>query len=98
MRQWLVLSTTTAPASTKRGVHSALTDAARRGEDEVEALDRVVAQRSHLDQVEPFHSSRRPAERAEANGTSSETGNSRSASSSRIVVPTSPVAPSTPTL
>jgi hypothetical protein len=36
-----VLSTTTAPASTSFGAHSALTAAAGRGEHEVEALDRL---------------------------------------------------------
>ena len=44
------------------------------------------------------HSIALPAERSEAKGTTCESGNSRLASRSRIVVPTSPVAPSTPTL
>jgi len=48
--------------------------------------------------VEPFHRISRPAERSEANGTTSEAGNPRSASTPRIVDPTAPVAPRTPTL
>ena len=48
--------------------------------------------------VPPFHSSCLPVERSEAKGTSSATGKPRSARTPRIVVPTRPVAPTTPTL
>ena len=47
---------------------------------------------------EPFQGICRPAERSDANGTTSDAGNPRSASTPRIVEPTAPVAPSTPTL
>ena len=73
--------------------------AAGRGEDEVEALDRLLAQRPALELAAPFHSislARRSAR--EANGTTSAAGKSRSASTSRMVEPTAPVAPRTPTL
>ena len=97
MRQWLVLSTTTAPAATRRGVHSALI--APPAEERTTSrpwIDSSVSSRQVS--TEPFHSNSRPAERSEAKGTTSAAGNSRAASSSRIVVPTSPVAPTTPTL
>ena len=71
---------------------------AGRGEDDVEALDRVLARARGSRASCRSTRARLPAERSEAKGTTSEAGKSRSASSSRIVVPTSPVAPTTPTL
>ena len=46
---------------------------------------------------EPPQGSVRPAERSDANGTTSSAGNERSASTSSIVEPTAPVAPTTAT-
>src|SRR4051812_37594368 len=97
MRKWLVLSTTTAPAATSFGAHSALTEPP--AEERTTSRPWIVSSLSTLHSTtEPFHSIGFPAERSEAKGTSSATGNPRSTSTSRIVVPTSPVAPSTPTL
>src|SRR3954447_15415459 len=45
----------------------------------------------------PAQSSARPAERSEANGTTSSAGNERACSTSSIVDPTAPVAPTTAT-
>ena len=56
------------------------------------------SQRPYELQVEDAEQRLFPAERSEANGITSETGNSRSLRTLRIVDPTSPVAPSTPTL
>ena len=97
IRKWLVLSTTTAPASTKRGAHSALIDPP--AEERTRSRPWIESSLSSRQMSSvPFHSISRPTERSEANGTTSAAGNFRSASSSRIVVPTSPVAPRTPTL
>ncbi len=96
MRQKLVLSTTTAPASTRRGAHSALT--APPAEERTMSRPWIVSSLSgrHSSSA-PFNAIFLPAERSEANGTTSEAGNSRSASTSRMVEPTAPVAPTTPT-
>ena len=97
MRKWLVLSTTTAPASTSLGAHSALTEPpAEERTTSRPWIDSSLSARHSS--AEPFHSIRFPAERSEAKGTSSATGKPRSTRTSRIVVPTSPVAPTTPTL
>jgi hypothetical protein len=96
MRKWLVLSTTTAPASTSFGAHSALTEPpAEESTWSSPWIEPSLSGRHST--TEPFHSSCLPAERSEAKGTSSATGKPRSASTSRIVVPTRPVAPTTPT-
>ena len=79
MRQWLVLSTTTAPASTSFGAHSALT--APPAEERTRSrpwIDSSLSARHSS--TEPFHSICLPAERSEAKGTTSATGKSRSAS------------------
>ena len=49
MRQALELSTTTQPASAKRGAHSREIAAAGGEERDVEALDRLVGERAHLE-------------------------------------------------
>ena len=54
--------------------------AAGRGEDEVEALDRLRRSAPGTRATVPFHSICLPTERSEAKGTSSATGKSRSAS------------------
>ena len=97
MRQKLVLSTTTAPAATSRGTHSELT--APPAEESTRSRPWIVSSLSGRHSTRPpANSSSRPAERSEANATSSSTGKLRSASTSRIVLPTAPVAPRTPTL
>src|SRR5882757_6062783 len=97
IRQKLVLSTTVAPASTKRGDHSELT--APPGEDSTTSQPWIVSAFSGCTvSVPPPHSSFLPAERSDAYATTSRAGKPRSCSSARIVVPTAPVAPITPTL
>ena len=96
MRQKLVLSTTTAPASISFGAHSALIFPPA----EASAMSRpwiVSGVRGTHSSSEPLKATLLPAERSEANGTTSPAGNSRSARTSRIVEPTAPVAPTTPT-
>ena len=70
---------------------------AGRGEHQVEPGDRLGGQRPALELARRRRRSSGPAERSEANGTTSEAGKPRSASTSRIVEPTAPVAPTTPT-
>jgi hypothetical protein len=92
-----VLSTTVAPAATSFGVHSALIEPPA----EESTRSRSWIESSFSDwmvRTLPSHSISLPAERSEAKGTTSRAGKSRVASSSRIVEPTKPVAPSTPTL
>jgi hypothetical protein len=97
IRQKLVLSTTVAPARAKRGDHSALT--APPGEERTTSTPWIVSSVSGCTvSVPPPHLSCLPAERSEAYATTSEAGKPRSWSSERIVVPTAPVAPITPTL
>ena len=86
------LSTTTAPASTKRGAHS----------PEVLPPALKIARSkpwivSSLSGWTIAPSSSRPALRSEANGTISEAGKLRSRSLARMTVPTAPVAPTTAT-
>ena len=73
IRKWLVLSTTTAPASTKRGAHSALTDPP--AEERTRSRPWIESSLSarQMSWV-PFHSISRPTERSEANGTTSAAG------------------------
>src|SRR3954463_11505054 len=97
IRHWDELSTTTAPASANRGAHSSLTlDPA-----EKRAMSKPwIASSSSGRTVSgpPPHSFVRPAERSEAKGTTSSAGNERSCSTSSMVEPTAPVAPTTATL
>src|SRR5215207_5180774 len=96
MRHWDELSTTTAPESAKRGAHSALTP---------EPAENRAISKPWIDssfsgwtvRLAPPQSRLRPAERSEANGTTSSAGNERSRSTSSIVDPTAPVAPTTAT-
>ena len=96
MRQKLVLSTTTAPASIHFGAHSELTlppaEERIRSSPWIESSVISWTSSSH-----PAKLTLLPAERAEASGRTSAAGNFRSASTSRIVEPTAPVAPATPT-
>src|SRR5215210_7676626 len=97
MRHWDELSTTTAPASAKRGAHSALT--ADPAENSATSKPWIDSSSSGATvSLCPLQSSVRPAERSEANGTTSSAGNERSRSTSSIVEPTAPVAPTTATL
>ena len=96
MRQKLVLSTTTAPAATSRGAHSALT--APPAEERTRSRPWIDSSSSgRHSSSPPANGTRLPAERSEANGTTSEAGKARSASTSSRVEPTAPVAPTTPT-
>src|SRR4051812_18424810 len=97
IRQKLVLSTTTAPAATHLGAHSELT--LPPAEERIRSspwIDSSV--NSWTSSLDPAKSTLLPAERDEASGLTSEAGNFRSASTSRIVEPTAPVAPAIPTL
>src|SRR5215218_8563549 len=96
LRHWEELSTTTPPASAKRGAHSALT---------AEPAEKRAMSKPWIDCtlsgwtvsfVSP-QSTLRPAERSEAKGTTSSAGNERSRSTPSIVDPTAPVAPTTAT-
>src|SRR5918995_5473822 len=96
MRHCDELSTTTAPASAKRGAHSALTPEPA----ENSAISKPWIDSSFSDCTVSLASPQsmlRPAERSEANGTTSSAGNERSRSTSSIVDPTAPVAPTTAT-
>src|SRR5829696_1180410 len=96
MRHWEELSTTTAPASAKRGAHSALTPEPA----EKSAMSKRWIEWSLSGWTVSFRSPERilrPAERSEANGTTSSAGNERSRNTSSIVDPTAPVAPTTAT-
>ncbi len=96
MRQKLVLSTTTAPASTKRGAHSELI--APPAEESTMSRPWIDSSLSGRHSISPSpNSSSVPAERWDENGTTSEAGKPRSARIERIVEPTAPVAPTTPT-
>ena len=97
MRQKLVLSTTTAPAATRRGAHSALT--APPAEESTRSRPWIVSSSSgRHSSSPPANGTRLPAERSEAKGTTSDAGNARSASTSSRVEPTAPVAPTSPPL
>src|SRR5215208_3851851 len=96
MRHWDELSTTTAPASAKRGAHSALTPEPA----EKRAMSKPWIDCSLSGWTVSFvspQSTLRPAERSEAKGTTSSAGNERSRSTPSIVDPTAPVAPTTAT-
>src|SRR5215212_333790 len=96
MRHWDELSTTTAPASAKRGAHSALTPEPA----EKRAMSKPWIDCSLSAWTVSFvapQSTLRPAERSEAKGTTSSAGNERSRSTPSIVDPTAPVAPTTAT-
>src|ERR687898_900282 len=90
------LSTTTAPASAKRGAHSALTDepAEKRAMSKPWIDSSVSGATVRLVSPKP---TLRPAERSEAKGTTSSAGKERPRSTSSIVEPTAPVAPTTAT-
>src|SRR3954470_801537 len=96
IRQKLVLSTTTAPASIHFGAHSELT---------LPPAEERIRSRSWMDSSvisftsssEPPNFTLLPAERAEASGRTSAAGNFRSARTRRMVEPTAPVAPAIPT-
>ncbi len=98
MRNWEVLSITTAPAAAARGECSAETLAP--GEDSTMSVPR----KSKPARSWTFSSSSSPkdtltpAERSEATAITSLAGNSRSARVVRISRPTAPVAPTTATL
>src|SRR5687768_5688964 len=96
IRHWDELSTTSAPASAKRGAHSALTPEPA----ENSAISKPWIESSFsgctVRSASP-HLMLRPAERSEANGTTSSAGNERSRSTSSMVDPTAPVAPTTAT-
>ena len=97
MRQKLVLSTTTAPASTIRGAHSELT--APPAEERTMSRPWIASSEIARTSISPSaNGTRLPAERSDASATTSLAGKPRSASTARIVEPTAPVAPSTPTL
>src|SRR5688500_18779893 len=90
------LSTTMAPASAKRGAHSALTDEPA----ENSAMSKPWIDSSFRGATVRLPSPKltaRPAERSEAKGTISSAGKVRSRSTSSIVEPTAPVAPTTAT-
>src|SRR5215211_1962143 len=96
MRHWEELSTTTAPASAKRGAHSALTP--EPAENSAMSKSWIVSSfRGATVRLWSPQAIIRPAERSEANGTTSSAGNERSRSTSSIVDPTAPVAPTTAT-
>ena len=84
MRQKLVLSTTTAPASTKRGAHSSLTDPP--AEESTSSIPSIAsADRGRHSISRPAYESLVPAERSELKGITSVAGKPRSPSTSRIV-------------
>src|SRR5687767_13054659 len=90
------LSTTTAPASAKRGAHSSLTPEPA----ENSAMSKpwtASSLRATAVSVPSPNATLRPADRSEANGTTSSAGNERSWSTSSMVEPTAPVAPTTAT-
>src|SRR6478736_5289695 len=96
MRQKLVLSTTTAPASIHFGAHSELT--LPPAEERIRSSPWIESSvSSWTSSCPPPKTTLLPAERAEASGRTSATGNLRSASTSRRVEPTAPVAPTIPT-
>ena len=94
MRQWLVLSTTTAPASTKRGAHSELTAPPAEERTTVEALDRLFVQRPALQhRAVPLDLAAGRALRGEGHHLGG--GELAPGEGASIVAPTAPVAPST---
>src|SRR3954471_3863923 len=97
IRHWEELSTTTAPVSAKRGAHSSLT--ADPAENSPMSNPWIVSSSSGttVSDVSP-HGIERPAERSDANGTTSSAGKARSLRTSSMVEPTAPVAPTTATL
>ena len=86
------LSITVASAATKRGAHSR--EVAAPAENRAMSKPSMSAPGSRARTVSP-PSSWRPAERAEAKATISSAANRRARSSSSMVVPTTPVAPTT---
>ena len=84
---------TTAPAAAKRGAHSR--EVAPPAENRARSNPAMVSSRSGA--TTPTPGSSRPAERSEANGTISLVANSRAASTSSMIRPTAPVAPTTAT-
>src|SRR5215211_7262868 len=96
MRHCDELSITTAPASAKRGAHSALTPEPAEKSAMSKPWIASSLSGSTLSVVSPQRMLR-PAERSEANATTSSAGNVRSRSTSSIVDPTAPVAPTTAT-
>src|SRR3954451_3138556 len=96
MGQYDELSTTTAPASTKRGAHSALrVPPAEKSATSKPLIDSSV--RGWTTRSWSPKSITRPALRSDANGTISSAGNERSRITPRMVEPTAPVAPTTAT-
>ena len=93
IRHFDELSTTIAPASAKRGAHSP--DVEPPAEKIARSKPWIVSSVSGWTISPP--SSSRPAERSEANGTTSRAGKPRSRSSCSITPPTWPVAPTTAT-
>jgi hypothetical protein len=87
------LSTTTQPASTKRRAHSP--DVVAPALNSARSKPWIVS--SFNGCTVPAPSSSRPAERSDANGTSSRAGKPRSRSLASMTVPTAPVAPTTAT-
>ena len=87
------LSTTTQPASTNRRAHSP--DVVAPALNSAMSKPWIVS--SFNGWTVPTPSSSRPAERSDANGTSSRAGKPRSRSFWSITVPTAPVAPTTAT-
>src|SRR5919107_1815620 len=90
------LSTTTAPASAKRGAHSALTpepaEKSAMSKPWIASSVSACAVRMRSPQ-----SIERPAERSDANGTTSSAGNERSRRTPSMVEPTAQVAPTSAT-
>src|SRR4051794_14161026 len=96
IRQRDELSTTTAPASAKRGAHSPLVEPP--AEKSAMSKPWIVLSLSALQEstLSP-QSISRPTERSEANATTSSAGKPRSRITPSIVEPTAPVAPTTAT-
>ena len=97
IRKWLVLSMTTAPASTAAWAYRALTD--EPAENSAMSMSSKESSSSTFTGIcRPPNASRWPADRSEASNRRVSTGNSRSARIFRISSPTAPVAPTTATL
>ena len=94
MRNALELSTTIAPRAAKRGAHSFETAPPA---EKIATSNPSSESSSRRGWTTSPSSSCLPAERSDANGTTSAAGNSRSRSRRRISDPTAPVAPTTAT-
>ena len=92
MRKADELSTTSAPADAKRGAHSR--EVPPPAENSATSKPSIVSSRNGWIVASP---SRLPADRSEANGTTSAAGKPRRSSSDSMIVPTAPVAPTTAT-